>query len=79
MKNKCLMVVLAVLFVFQFSGFVVAQEFSMLPLESGFYPIKIEYFQRGGEVGLNLLYVKPNSMQPTPIPFELLYSQERIN
>lgn len=47
----------------------------MLPLEAGFYPIKIEFFQRGGGAGLNLLYVKPNSLEPVPVPFEVFYSK----
>ena len=51
----------------------------MLPLEPGFYPVRIEYFQRGGGAGLDLLYVKPNTMQPIPIPFESLYSKEKID
>jgi predicted alpha/beta superfamily hydrolase len=51
----------------------------MLPLEPGFYPIKVEYFQRGGEAGLDLLYVKPDIRQPIPIPFEALYSKEKID
>ena len=49
----------------------------MLPLEPGFYPIRLEYFQRGGGAGLNLLYVKPNTMKPIPIPFEAFYSKEK--
>ncbi len=51
----------------------------MLPLEPGFYPIKIEFFQGGGEAGLDLRYVKPNTMQPIPIPFEALYSKKKFN
>ncbi|MBN1782643.1 chitobiase/beta-hexosaminidase C-terminal domain-containing protein [bacterium] len=46
----------------------------MLPLEPGFYPVRLDYFQRGGGAGLDLLYVKPNTLQPIPIPFEALYS-----
>ena len=50
-----------------------AQTF-IVPLEKGFYPIRVEYFQRGGERGLHLLYVQPGNEQPRPIPFEDLYS-----
>jgi predicted alpha/beta superfamily hydrolase len=46
----------------------------MVPLQKGFYPIRVEYFQRGGGRGLNLLYVQPGDEQPRPIPFEALYS-----
>jgi len=47
----------------------------MVPLQKGFYPIRVEYFQKGGGRGLNLLYVQPGDEQPCPIPFEALYSK----
>ena len=47
----------------------------MAPLQKGFYPVRLEYFQKGGGRGLNLLYVQPGHEQPLPIPFEALYSK----
>lgn len=46
------------------------------PLEKGFYPIRIEYFQKDGGSGLKLMYITPDSMEPQPIPFELQYSKQ---
>lgn len=47
----------------------------LLPLQKGFYPIRIEYFQREGGAGLNLIYVPPNipEPRPAPIPVERQY------
>jgi predicted alpha/beta superfamily hydrolase len=48
-----------------------------LPLAKGFYPIRVEYFQKGGGSDLQLIYVLPGSKQPhpIPIPFELQYNR----
>jgi hypothetical protein len=48
----------------------------MVPLEKGFYPIRLEFFQKGGGALLNLTYVVPGEEKPSPIPvpFELQYS-----
>jgi predicted alpha/beta superfamily hydrolase len=47
----------------------------MLPLEKGFYPVRIEYFQKGGGAMLKLDYVVPDEVppRPVPVPFELQY------
>ena len=47
----------------------------MLPLEKGFYPVRVEYFQRGGGRGLDIRYVMPGKEQPIPVPLEALYSR----
>lgn len=49
----------------------------ILPLEKGFYPIKTEYFQKGGGMVLNLSYVASGAANPMPLPIptELLYSK----
>ncbi len=44
-----------------------------LPMKEGFYPFRLEYFQKGGEKSLNMLYVTPGSSSPSPIPLELLF------
>lgn len=48
----------------------------LIPLEKGFYPIRIEYFQQGGGAMLNLRYVVPTDKTEsvTPVPFERQYS-----
>lgn len=48
----------------------------LLPLEKGFYPIRMEYFQKGGGARLKLDYVVPGEEKPRPIavPPELQYS-----
>jgi predicted alpha/beta superfamily hydrolase len=49
----------------------------LVPLEPGFYPLRLEYFQAGGGAVLNLLYVVPGEDKPQliPVPFERQYSQ----
>jgi predicted alpha/beta superfamily hydrolase len=43
----------------------------LVPLEPGFYPLRLEYFQAGGGAVLNLLYVVPGEDKPRPIPVPL--------
>lgn len=47
-----------------------------LPLEAGYYPIRLEYFQKGGGKALNLLHVPPGANRPSTIPIEMLYYSE---
>ena len=46
----------------------------ILPLEVGFYPVKIEYFQKMGGYGLSVMYVRPGEDAPVQVPLELQYS-----
>lgn len=48
----------------------------LVPLEKGFYPIRLEYFQQAGGASLMLHYVVPGEEKPhpVPVPFELQYS-----
>ncbi|MDW7694507.1 alpha/beta hydrolase-fold protein [Flammeovirgaceae bacterium SG7u.111] len=48
----------------------------ILPLKEGFYPIKIEFFQQGGGQGIEIFYLKPNTQEPLPLSFDLLYSKK---
>lgn len=49
----------------------------MLPLQKGFYPLRLEYFQKAGGANLKLEYVLPvDKPRPMAIPFELQYSQQ---
>ncbi len=47
----------------------------MVPLQKGYYPVRLEYFQKGGGAALKLEYVVPGEEKPRPvrIPFELQY------
>jgi hypothetical protein len=47
----------------------------LVPLEKGFYPVRLEYFQQGGGAHLSLHYVLPGEEQPRLIPLELQYSK----
>lgn len=51
----------------------------LVPLQKGFYPIRIEYFQREGGSGLNFVYVLPGegNPHPVPIPVDKRYYSER--
>ena len=51
----------------------------ILPLKKGFYPIRVEYFQKDGGSSLRLIYLTPTMLDtehPSPknIPYELQYS-----
>ena len=48
----------------------------VVPLEKGFYPIRLEFFQKEGGMNLNLIYVPPSVGAPHPsqIPIEVQYS-----
>ena len=47
----------------------------IVPLVKGFYPVRIEYFQKQGNPSLNFGYITPGSNNPGPIPVELEYSK----
>jgi predicted alpha/beta superfamily hydrolase len=47
----------------------------LIPLQKGFYPVRLEYFQQGGGAQLVLQYVPPGEEKPQPIPSELLYGK----
>ncbi len=50
----------------------------LLPLAKGFYPVRVEYFQKGGGARLKLDYVVPGEDKPRPIavPLHLQYSMQ---
>jgi len=48
----------------------------ILPLQKGFYPLRVEYFQKDGGHSLRLSYLTPFTMNfknPNPIPLRLQY------
>ncbi len=45
----------------------------MLPLEEGFHPIRLEYFQKDGDSSFMLVYLKPGTTDALPIPFDIQY------
>ncbi len=46
----------------------------IVPLAKGFYPVRIEYYQKEGRASLNLLYIVPGNNDPMGIPAELQYN-----
>jgi len=48
----------------------------LLPLKKGFYPIRLEYFQKEGCMDLRLGYFTAGSKEPMPIPTEIQYSRK---
>jgi predicted alpha/beta superfamily hydrolase len=44
-----------------------------LPLKKGYYPLRIEYFQQGGDMGVDIYYVLPGSQNPTKVPASAFY------
>lgn len=47
----------------------------VVPLEKGFYPVRLEYLKKKGSQDINLMYLTPGSQGPVPIPLELQYSR----
>ncbi len=45
----------------------------IIPLEKGFYPVRVEYFQKDANPALQLIYLKPGAGDPTPIPYKYMY------
>jgi len=53
----------------------------ILPLRKGFYPVRIEYFQKNGGANMKFMYLTPQLVdakepKPIPIPLELQYSAQ---
>jgi predicted alpha/beta superfamily hydrolase len=46
----------------------------LMPLRKGFYPVRLEYFQKGGGADLQLKYIPPGGSEPKDIPWEYLYN-----
>jgi hypothetical protein len=46
-----------------------------VPLQKGFYPIRIEYFQKEGGSALDLVYMAPDAKpgNPVKIPWKYQY------
>jgi hypothetical protein len=43
------------------------------PLQKGFYPVRIEYFQGDGGSQLQFIYLLPNQNEPVNVPFDMMY------
>ncbi len=46
----------------------------MVPLQKGFYPVRIEYFHKQGGGDFGLTYMEPGTNNDNPVPLERLYS-----
>jgi predicted alpha/beta superfamily hydrolase len=45
----------------------------MIPMQKGFYPLKLEYFQTDENHDLQLIYLAPGASDPTPVPLKYRY------
>jgi predicted alpha/beta superfamily hydrolase len=45
----------------------------VVPLQKGFYPIRIEYFQREGNRRLDLIYISPITNETVNVTFKMMY------
>ncbi len=50
----------------------------ILPLEKGFYPVRVEYFQKDGGGVLQLFYLDEETKNPTRFPFEHQYYEDQM-
>ena len=48
----------------------------VLPLEKGFYPVRMEYFQKGKSGSMQVFYVEPGNEDTSPIPLDIQYHDE---
>jgi predicted alpha/beta superfamily hydrolase len=45
----------------------------VVPLQKGFYPVRLEYFQSEGNRHLDLIYLSPNSNETKNVTFKMMY------
>ncbi len=45
----------------------------VVPLQKGFYPVRLEYFQSEGNQRLDLIYVSPNTHETVNLTFRMMY------
>lgn len=48
----------------------------MVPLEKGFYPLRINYFHKKNEVDLQPIYIKTEGQEDVPLPTDMLFSRK---
>jgi predicted alpha/beta superfamily hydrolase len=44
-----------------------------VPLQKGFYPVRLEYFKSGGKCNLDLIYLSPNTHETVNVTFGMMY------
>lgn len=49
-------------------------EMYLVPLEEGFYPLRIEYLHKNGDAPLSPIYLKPEGVEDFSLPSGMLYS-----
>jgi predicted alpha/beta superfamily hydrolase len=45
----------------------------VVPLQKGFYPVRLEYFQSEGNHRLDIIYISPNSHETVNLDFKMMY------
>jgi len=45
----------------------------IVPLQEGFYPIRLKYFVKNGNRNFNLIYLMPNSHETVSLTFQMMY------
>jgi predicted alpha/beta superfamily hydrolase len=45
----------------------------VVPLQKGFYPVRLEYFQNEGDRRLDLIYISPDTHEPVNLLFRMMY------
>ncbi len=45
----------------------------VVPLEKGYYPVRLEYFQNEGNQRLDLIYLSPDTHEPVNLAFKMMY------
>lgn len=45
----------------------------VVPLQKGFYPVRLEYFQSEGNQHLDIIYVTPNTHETVNLTFKMMY------
>ncbi len=44
-----------------------------VPLQTGYYPVRLEYFQNGGHPSLNMIFLPPESHETVKLTFNMMY------
>jgi hypothetical protein len=45
----------------------------LVPLQKGFYPVRLEYFQSNGSTHLDFIYISPDTHETINLKFKMMY------